>query len=351
MATQRSRKIATSDSDTPSLLRRLLYFVGFALVILAIVGITAYAVWNDVNAQFNAPRHEALAIAEGTTLDRFITFEEDSVFPMAMTTAPDGDFYLSRFGDGTLYKVDASGNLTKWASLGPIGALQSAADGSLYAIVYNESSHNAIGTLYHITADAKLEALPATPSGTNLPLFAQLAVDSAGDLYVTDPTGGQVIVYRKGAATSEILWAAANVNNKRPRVAGLAYDPIENDLLVSDVDTGSIYRVALDGKSDSLLFRQSGLDMRVLNVDAAGNIFILSWEGDSGVLYLLRKDGTLQKLADQFRSPSALVLRDDKAYVVNSDAPGMLKSTGLLRPRSKPPFTVDVVGVASVLGK
>lgn len=350
MATQR-RKLAADTSDSPSLMRRVLYFLVFALVILAIVGITAYAVWNDVNAQYNAPRHEAKAVADGVSLDRFVTFEEDNVFPMAMSTAPDGGFYLSRFGDGTLYKVDAAGALTKWASPGPVGAMQLAPDGSLYAIRYSEASHNAVGNLYHLTADGKVEAMPALPSASGLPLFSQLAVDPAGNVYITDPTGGQIVVYRAGAATSEILWAAANVNNKRPQVAGLAYDPVEKGLLVSDVDNGSIYRVGLDGKGDSLLYRQTGLDVRVISVDAEGNIFLLAWEGDGGILYLYRKDGTLQKIADQFRSPSALVLRADKAYVVNSDAPGMLKSNGLLQPRSKPPFTIDVIDVKAVLGK
>ena len=349
--TTQGKKLATTQSDSPSLLRRLLYLIGFALVILAIVGITAYAVWNDVNAQFNAPRHEAKAVADGTSLNRFITFEEDAVFPMAMTAAPDGGFYLSRFGDGTLYKVDAAGTLTKWAFPGPIGALQAGPNGTLVAIKYSEASHNAVGNLYTMSADGNLEALPTLPTAVGLPLFSQLALDPAGDIYVTDPTGGQIVVYRTGAAAADILWAAANVNGKRPHVVALAYDPVANGLLVSDVDNGSIYRVALDGKSDSLLFRQTGLDVRVISVDATGNIFLLAWEGDSGILYLYRQDGTLQKVADQFRSPTALVLRDDKAYVVNSDAPGMLKSNGLLQPRAKPPFTVDVVDVKSVLGK
>jgi dipeptidyl aminopeptidase/acylaminoacyl peptidase len=351
--TTKGKKLATDTSDSPSLMRRLLYLTGFVLVILAIVGITAYAVWNDVNAQYNAPRHEAKAVADGTSLNRFVTFDETdaNVFPMAMTAAPDGGFYLSRFGDGTLYKVDSAGALTKWASAGPIGALQFAPDGSLYAIVYSEASHNAVGNVYRINADAKTEAMPALPSTTGLPLFSQLALDSAGNVYVTDPTGGQVLIYRTGAANAEILWSAANVSGKRPHVVALAYDPVENGLLVSDVDNGSIYHVALDGTSDSLLYRETGLDVRVISVDAEGNIFLLAWQGDGGTLYLLRKDGTLQKVADQFRSPTALVLRDDKAYIVNSDAPGMLKSNGLLRPRSKPPFTVDVVDVKAVLGK
>lgn len=349
-AKRTTTKRPATDASEPPLIKRAIYLLGFVAVILAIVGFTAYALWNDVNAQFNSPRHEAKGVAEGVTLERFLTFEEENVFPIGLAQDDAGTFYLSRFGSNTLYKVNAQGERTLWKNYAAIGAMVYGSDGYLYVISYSEETQKNYGNVQRIDADGKVESLPPIPGNKGLPFFAQMAFDPAGNLYVTDPSGGRVWVYRPGLATPELWWTAAPVGNQQPQVLGIAYDPTKSAMLVSDVGTDSLYRVPLTGLAPLLILRQNRLDIQVVTVDGFGRVFLTIWEHDDASFNLLKDDGNLVRLADGFRSPTATLLRDKKAYVVNSDAPGLLQSQGLIRPRAKPPFTVDVIDLNAIIG-
>jgi hypothetical protein len=339
---------ASNQAGEPPLIKRLVYLVGFALIIVAIVGFTAFALWNDINAQFNAPRHEAKRVAEGVTVERFVTFPEDAtdVFPIGMSEGPDGTFYLSRFGNNLLYMVSPRGELSVWKNYAAIGAMATAPDGYLYVISYAEESQKNYGSVQRISPGKAVETLPAIPASKGLPFFAQLAFDPASNLYVTDRE--RVWVYRPNAPAPEVWWTAAPLGSQRPQLLGIAYDPTQSAMLISDVGTDSLYRVPLTGRDPLVLLRRSQLDIQVITVDGWGRVLLTLWEHDNASLNLLNADGTLLRLADGFRSPTAVVLRDQKAYVVNSDAPGLLQSQGLLRPRAKPPFTIDVVDLAAI---
>ncbi|MBX3065352.1 MAG: hypothetical protein KF726_20410 [Anaerolineae bacterium] len=339
------------SSDSPSARKRLLYFLGFALVIIAIVGVTIYAIYNDLNSRFNGPRHEAKAVAPNVIVSQFLTFEEDRTFPMGLTASPDGGFYLSRFNASGISKVNAEGKIEAFAVTGSAtGALAfNATDGNLYAVVYNEATQNAVGSLVKIDSEGLATELPAIPNQNGLPLFAGLALDPAGNVYVTDPIGGQVWRYPPNAAVPELWWTAATVSNQRAIVVAITYDPTREKMLVSDVGTGTVYAVAMDGSEAQPLYRQTGIDVRAITVDEKTNrLFLTVWNNDNGAVNLLQADGSLLLLADDFRSPTATVLLDDKLYVVNSDVPGLIQSSGLVQPRAKPPFTVDVLDLSNL---
>lgn len=348
-------KKATSASAVragePTAARRILYFLGFAVVIIAIVGVTIYLVLGDLNSQF-ATRHDSKPAADGVQISVYLSFDQDRVFPFSMVQRPDGALLVSQFGTGSVVQIDSSGTATPLAKLaGGVGALAVSPDGTLYAIAYSTTDRNAAGSVVEINADGTSVALEALPNGPGtLPLLAQLSLDPDGNLYVSDPSHGQVWRYRAPELKPELWWAAQGTGSRKPQPVALSYDAGRARMLVSDVSNGTLYAVPLSGGTPDVVLRQSGLDIFAVTVDAQNRVFVAMWKNDNGSLHLLRDDGSLLKLADDLRGPSSILVQGDSAYVVNSDIFGVLESgAGLLRPRALPPFTVDKIDFAAAL--
>jgi sugar lactone lactonase YvrE len=325
--------------------------LAFAAVIVAIVGVTIYLVLGDLNSQF-ATRHDSKPAADGVQITTYLSFDQERIFPFSLVQRADGTRLVSQFGTGTIMQVDGAGGVSLLAKpAAGVGALAVSADGTLYAITYTTTDRNTLGTVARINADGSATALEALPNGPGtLPLLAQLSFDPDGNLYVTDPSHGQVWRYRAPAMTPELWWTTPQVSSRQPQPVAITYDPGRARMLVSDVSIGTLYSVPLTGGTAEVVYRQSGMDIFAVTVDSRQRVFVATWKNDSGSLHLLRDDGNLLKLADDLRGPSAIVVQGDTAYVVNSDIFGVLEAgAGLLRPRAVPPFTVDRIDFAAAL--
>ena len=242
-------------------------------------------------------------------------------------------------GTGAVDRVSADGTRANFQHLTAPGAIARGADGSLYVIDYQAADSRTYGLLKRIAPDGRISYFGEALNDRRLPLLAQLAVDAAGNVYVSYASSAEVWrVTPDGVAAA--WWTVPPVGGVAGQPVGLAYDALKNALLVADPGTGSIYRLAVgtDAPSAETLFRQAGLDLRTLAVDAAGRVFVAHWIGDNGVLSRLEPDGTLITLADGFRAPVAILARADALYVANSALPAMLTRVG-----DEPPFTVSRV--------
>jgi sugar lactone lactonase YvrE len=354
-----SRNQAPVDEKEPRpIARAILFFVVMAVVVIVIVGTTGLLIYNSLAR----PRHEGKAIAPNVTVAPFVSINEDNVFPMGMTALSDGSFALSLYGRGTLVKVDAQGITSPIATNSDIltatGAVAATPDGNLYVIDYNSPRPvQAVGTLKRISPDGKVES---TGYGS-LPLFAQLAVDSDGNLYVTVPSSASSKssqVWRCGKVAGNLgsswcntqWWTPPAVGQAGALPTGIVYDPAHKAVIVADAGTGSLYRIAIgeDGKAGETLMlnREANLETQAMALDGQGRLLYLVWRNENGQLNRLESDGGITVLADGFRAPTGLVVKDNKIYVVNSDITGLIPPILGIIPspvQARPPFTVDVV--------
>jgi len=330
-------KTPPQGGENPSPRRRLLYFLIFGMVIALIAGGGFFLLYNDVTNRYKGERHDAVPVAAGVTLTAYLHFEEANVFPIGITAASNGDLYLSLFGRSAVKRVSDSGQMTTAVPLTAPGAITLAPDGTLYVIDYSAPDFRALGTLKRITPDGMVRFHAETINQVGLPLFADLALDEVGNLYVSDPDKG--VIWRvtpEGAAL--VWWTIPLLGTTKAQPIGLAYEPSRKSLLIADAGTGTLYRAAL---TDSVpvgepLYRAAGVNLRTVAVDSAGRIYLSLWQGDNGVVRRLEPDGTLTTIAEKFRAPLGMLAKGSVLYVVNSDITGLIDQIG-----DKPPFTVD----------
>ncbi|MCC7254274.1 MAG: hypothetical protein IT540_20630, partial [Hyphomicrobium sp.] len=276
-------------------LRKRLLFLGiFTLVILAIVGGTALLVWTDIQNRLSSPRREVVARAEGVSVSTFLSLDVERAFPSGLVDDGQGGFLVTLLGTGAIDRVSADGTRSNFQQLTAPGAIARGADGALYVIDYQSADSRTFGQLKRIAPDGQVSYFGEALNEGKLPLFAQLAVDGAGNVYVSHPDNASVWrVPPEGVAA--LWWSVPPVGGVAGQPIGLAYATREDALLIADPGTGSIYRLSLadDAPVAETLYRQAGLNLRTLAVDSAGAVYVTYWTADNGVLSRLEPDGTL----------------------------------------------------------
>ncbi len=348
---------ATEPQRRRPLQRVILFFLAFAFAIALIIGLTGLLIYNS----FSRPRHEGKAVAPGVTIAPFVTLPGEDVFPMGLAAASDGTFYLTLFGTGAVLRVDAKGATTPLIEPGQLKAASAAVvgpDSALYVMDASSTNpYQAVATLRRVVTSngsLKVEAFGVSPNGNALPIFAQMAFDSAGNLYVTNPAFGEVWQISP-SGSSVVWWTAPSVAGTRAQPTGIAFDRARNALVIGDAGTGSVYRLDLGTSSPPgnpyLLYRQPGLELHGLTLDDQGRVLLNAWAHDNGQLIRLEGDGSLTVLAEGFRAPTAIIYQSGKAYIVNSDLLGLAPPLlfGLIPSplQAKPPFTIDVVDLSA----
>jgi uncharacterized repeat protein (TIGR03803 family) len=324
-------------------LRRIAFFVGFAVVILAIIGLTGYLIYRSIIR----PRHDAKAEAAGVTVSAFVNFPDDKVFPDGLAVAPDGTLYLTTYGTGQLYKVDSTGKFMPFIAdktkLTAPGAVAVASDGTVYVLDFINGL-NGVGLVKKVAPDGSVTALSGADNA-DISLLGTLALDGANNVYVT--TGAAGVWRFTPDGTGTLWWAAPSATDTPAKTTGLAYDSAHKALLVGDSGSGTIYRVDVASKTSTTLYQKADFNVQAIALDDQGRPLIANWVHDSAEFSRLESDGTLVLLADGFRAPTAIAVEQGKAYVVNSDITGLVAPDlfGVLPSplRAKPPFTVDVV--------
>ncbi len=330
--------------------RFALFVVVMTVAVVAIVGLTGLLIYNSLKL----PRHDAKPVAPNVTVTTFLSFPEDNIYPVGLARAADGTFYLSEFGTGAMLKADLQGKLTPivaaHGALSAGGPLVVGPDGTLYVIDYANQN---FGTLKRVTQDGTVQPFGIAPANKSIALFAQMAFDDKGNLYVTNPSYGEVWRF-DASGNGRVWWSAPAVANVAGLPTGIAFDAPKNAFIIGDTGTGTIYRIGIADNGNSgdtlLMHRESSLDIRALALDEADRVLFTGWQHDQDHLSRLEADGTVTVLAAGFRAPTALVYRDHKAYVVNSDLLGLAKVLGGAVPsplQARPPFTVDVVSIGS----
>ena len=302
-----------SDTSPSSFTRfRALLALLVALLIGAVVIIAM--TWWVVGS---APRSQAIAEREGVVVSEFVALPDDDAYPAALAIAADGTVYSGSYQTGALWSISPDGAVSEVADsrerIGAITGLDVGPDGALYILdrIAALESKGAVLWRYQAGDLSSVVQIPADPTiGLQLP--DDIAVDSAGQIYISDRDPPRVWRYSSEGQNLGVFWRPPAGEAATP--TGLAYDARRDAILISDSEQDALYRVpagatelaqAID--ATETLFNdgaRSGYGFDGIAVTPAGEVYLalLAWNRVARL-----ENGELRLLARDFRGASDLV--------------------------------------------
>ena len=325
---------------------RALLFLVASLVIGAalIVAMTWFVVGS-------APRAQAVAVASGIAVSEYVALPDDDAYPSALAISADGTLYTGSYQSGALWAISRDGVLSVVPGsrdrIGSVTGLDAGPDGALY-ILDRITPLDAKGAVVWRYADGALDAVMDIPNDetTGLVLPEDIAVNSAGEIYISDRKTGRVWRYTTADQAPGLFWQLPC--GETCAATGLAYDPGNDAVLITDSETDTIYRVLVsdagenEGRAERIFVDgvESGYGMDGIAVSPAGEIYIalLAWNRVAKL-----QDGQLIMLARGFRGSSdvAFDAGSDRLFVSNWNQFSLGFGT-----RPQLPFALDVIDLS-----
>ncbi len=326
--------------------RILMFVLIFGGGLFALVAVTVLLVSNTVNT-----RGEAVALSKDVTVKQFVELPDNDAYPAAVAAAPNGTVYTGSYKTGTLWVMDAVGDISEVPgsrdALGSVSGLTVAPDGSLFIVDRKESDPRTTGgSIKRLTPDGKISTFAESPDDKGFTSPDDIAVDAAGNVYVSDRGRDTVWRFAPDGTGATAWWTPPlleGVENYEP--TGLAYDAGHNALLITDGVVNTLYRVSIDDLTSELLYRHGdrpdapGFDG--LTITPEGVIYLAAL-GQNGIA---RLDGdNLAYVAGLFRGSSDVDYSaiNHRLYVTNFDSSSLVVSA--LAPRL--PFALDEIDLS-----
>ncbi len=324
-------------------LRALLFlFASLAIGAVLIVAMTWFVVGS-------APRSQAVAIAENIEVAEYATLPDDKSYPAALALGQDGTLYTGSYQTGALWAISSAGVVSEIPGsrerIGSVTGLDIGPDGALI-ILDRIATLDAKGAIIWRYADGELNVIVEIPNDRSVGLVLpdDIAVDSAGRLYVTDRDGKVSRYTRDGEFLGVWWWGDCR---EKCSLTGIAYDPVEHAMLITDSGREAVFRVGsidadFGANTEWLYYVEQGNDYGFdgITVTADGEIYValLGWNRVARL-----EDGALVMLAKDFRGASDLVYDParDSLFVTNWNQFGLGFGT-----RPQLPFAIDVIDLS-----
>lgn len=337
--------------------RQFVFFLLFGGGILILVAVTAFLISLALNQ-----RETAISLDDTITVREFAALPDDDAYPPAVVVLADGSVVTGSYATGAMWRIMPEGTVMEIPGTrngiggDGIGAFTGAVElpnGSLIVIDQNDTDPRTEGgTLWRLSALDGVFGVMLTPfivqgldeRGWISPNDA--AVDAEGRLYISDSGRNEVWRFTDdGAQTlSGAVWWVPPVSPDDPRhaVNGLAYDPVQNALVITDPEVDVIYRVPVEGGDTEIVYDHADRDEYAPGFDGVtvtrdGTIYVaaLAQKGIARV-----DDDALVYIAGLFRNPSDVAFAaPNRLYVPNFD------QSSLVLPLDSPqlPFAIDVI--------
>lgn len=342
--------------------RRLIFFMIFGGILLALIGVTAFLVGTAVNGS----RQTAVSLVDTVSVRQYAALPDNDAYPAAVAVAPDGTVYTGSYATGAVWSIDAAGVVTEIPdtreTLGAVAGLTVAPDGSLLVVDQIDTDpRTSGGAVARVTfgdggAVDAIYALPPTDDGFIAP--NDIVTTPDGLIYVTDSGSNQLWRFNADGSGGDVWWVPPVTPDAQIAITGLAYDGITNALIITEPELGVIYRAALPSGDTTTLYEHRGAPNSPgfdgAAVGADGSLYVAAL-GQNGVVRILPATpddtdltdgyGGLEYIAGLFRGSSDVAFRaPNQLIVANFD------QSALVLPLVEPelPFALDVIelGVA-----
>jgi len=304
----------TEPDSSPSQFTRFRALLALLITLLIGAVVMIAMTWWVVGS---AQRSQAIAERESVSVSEFTALPDEDAYPAALAIAADGTVYSGSYQTGALWSISPEGIVAEIADsrdrIGSVTGLDVAPDGALYILdrIAALESKGAILWRYQVGVLQSVVQIPADRSiGLQLP--DDIAVDSAGQIYISDRDPPRVWRYSSQGQNLGVFWRPPADQAAAP--TGLAYDARRDAILISDSAQDALYRVpagatelaqAID--STETLFNdgaRKGYGFDGIAVTPAGEVYLalLAWNRAARL-----ENGELQMLARDFRGASDLV--------------------------------------------
>lgn len=342
--------------------RRLVFFMVFGGILMVIVLIT----WLLARqALFSAPRALASSLNAAASVSEYTTLPGDDAYPAALAIGADGVVFTGSYKSGAIWRIDPDGAVTEIPgtrdAIGAVSAIAALADGALLVVDQLDADPRTPGGAV-VRVDARTGAVAPFASIDDETGFVapnDIAIDSAGAVYISDPGRNEVWRFTDGVGT--VWWvpppaptAAGSARTTRRGITGLAYDAPRDDLLITDPEVNDIFRVDVATGATTLIY-QHGLRERPpgfdgLTVAEDGAVYVAAL-GTNGVALLQEAgegapggaNGSLIYLAGGFRGASDVkAIGPGRLIVANFDQASLAPlPVPLFAPQL--PFALDLI--------
>lgn len=319
--------------------RRIIFFLIFGGILMALVGLTALLVGSAINSS----RPQGRALVESVTVREFAALPDPDAYP-ASIVAGDDVIYTGSYASGAIWAIDAAGTLTEIPNtrtiIGAAVGLALAADGTLLVVDQNDTDpRTGGGSVWRVTPDGAVTPFAKIDDTQGFVAPDDITVDAEGRVYVSDRGRKEVWRFEADGSGGAQWWTAPNPDSIP---TGLAYDAAANAVIVTDPEQNLIYRVPVTGGEAEVLYAHPentanppGFDGVVVTPDGAIYVAAL---GANAVGKL--ENGEMTYIAGGFRGASDVtVSADGRVYVTNFDQSSLVLP--LVEPRL--PFAIDVI--------
>ncbi len=240
--------------------------------------------------------------------------------PDDLAFGPNGSFYVSDIGDGTLRQIAADGSVKLIArGLNEPEGIVPLADGSL---IVAEQGRNRLVRVDPATG--KISPFLQLVNRTGLLGVDGLEWDSTtSTIIVPDSADGQVLRVSTSGTVMEVL------TQGMVRPTGAAFAP-DGSLIVPDENAGIVYRVRLGGNGSREQIARLSLPDDVA-VDNAGNVYVTSL-GDHSIHRIDTVTGADTRVYGNIGDPQGILLGPDGRLIVTDAARGEILVISVLPP-------------------
>lgn len=326
--------------------RVLVFTLLFGGVLLALLAVSAALILGALNSN---PRLAAMPQAEGVTVREFAALPDDDAYPAAVAAAPDGRVVTASYKTGAIYAISPDGQqVTELPgsrdAIGAAAGLGFAPDGSLLIVDHLDADVRTSGGLVkRLTPDGRFADFASINDERGFILPHEITFDAQGNVYISDRGRDEVWRFNPDGSGGVAWWEspveAGNQRGYDP--TGLAYDPMQDAIIITDGSQDIIYRVSVASADTELLYRHTtqadlpGFDG--VTVTPEGVIYVAALSTNR----VFRLDsGSLVPVAGPFRGASDVVYAaPNRLYVTNFDQFSLVvPAVG-----ARLPFALDVI--------
>ena len=322
-------------------IRRALLSMGVIIIFLVVIcGLSVSAIRNVFGG-----RNEPRAVLDGARVTSLVEFSDEDAHPKDVTVGADGNLYVSGFCSGKIWQITPTGETIIWydgAGIGAAAGLAFTTNGDLYVADRGDCDpRQGTASFKRILADGQTVETIAGVDKHDLPDY--LAVDKMDTVYFTDNQNGAVY-WIDADGIIQTWWTMPETNNQEPLPTGIAYDPLNDALLIAETHSGTIFRVKFDSDRQPLMpqeviYQNNERELDGLTLDGEGNV-VVSLVNVHKIARIV--DGQALIIAENFRQPSGIVYLENTIYVANFDGVSLAPVINFFISPSLP-FTLDAI--------
>lgn len=333
-------------------IRVVSFFIFVVLIIGMIIGATVGLYYLNVS---NFPRLVPFALADNVRVAEFATLEGEEAYPSAVASTADGTLYTGSYIDGVVWQIDPSGTITEIpdtrAMIGSVIGIDVTEDGTVYVLDHIDAFETGGAKIWQIGANG-LQLRADIPERGDISLLKpnDIAVTPDGRIFVLDISLGQILLI--DGETLSIWWQSPDSTYQ---VAGLAYNSMNDSLLITDAVRTAIYEIPVSAENPETERQIIFVDENTQSPPAFNGIDI----GDDGTVYVAAFDlnevwsivpntNEFTILANNYRGSSDVAYdsANQRLYVNNWDQSWLIPITLVVMQVDLPPrlpFSVDVI--------